>query len=289
MLLLAAILIVSCVKTNNLNSGNIIRTQDQKKTTKNKVTKASADKKSILTKGMLFGIVLLINEKGVYFISGYDGVFRKLINGQHKTLKKALIWARIRRKEKFSLVIKADDRTPYQAVFAIIDVASQMGFKKMLFMYTPNSTNKINTESYGQNKIKTLMLIYNDELKKEQLNYLDNSLIKRTETSKKVVVLTINSKGTCFISGNNGLPRQLINQQVNTLKKALIHVSSGLEKKPVLRINADAQTSIKAVISAIDIAKLVGFNSILFSGNIIDAHTKVVEGKINIPFKIAIH
>ena len=84
------------------------------------------------------------------------------------------------------------------------------------------------------------------------------------EAAEKMIVLTINAEGIYFISGDDGLPHQLINQQKNTLKRALIQAAGNSRKVPFV-ISADAKTPHQSVVTALDIASQLGFTRITFA------------------------
>ena len=81
---------------------------------------------------------------------------------------------------------------------------------------------------------------------------------------EKMIVLTINADGIYFISGDDGLPHQLINQKNETLKRALIQASGNSRKIPFI-ISADGETPHQSVVTALDIASQVGFTRITFA------------------------
>lgn len=84
------------------------------------------------------------------------------------------------------------------------------------------------------------------------------------EAAEKMIVLTINAEGIYFISGDDGLPHQLINQQKSTLKRALIQAAGNSRKVPFV-ISADAKTPHQSVVTALDIASQLGFTRITFA------------------------
>lgn len=77
-------------------------------------------------------ITLLIDAEGTYFISDDDGKFHQLINQKLSTLKKALERA-AGNSRQIPFVISADGKTPHQAVISALDVASDLGFKRITF------------------------------------------------------------------------------------------------------------------------------------------------------------
>jgi biopolymer transport protein ExbD len=84
-------------------------------------------------------------------------------------------------------------------------------------------------------------------------------------SGSKIIVLTIDAKGIYFITGDDGLPHQLINQQLDTLKRALLQAAAGSARKIPLILSADGQTPHQAVVSALDIASQLGFKRITFA------------------------
>lgn len=70
-------------------------------------------------------VVIGIDEKGRYFIND-----RSLVNTQKETLKLALVKT-IGDKKDTPLVLRADARTPHQAVVNAMDVAAQLGLTRM--------------------------------------------------------------------------------------------------------------------------------------------------------------
>lgn len=85
-----------------------------------------------------------------------------------------------------------------------------------------------------------------------------------TDAVEKMITLTIDAEGTYFISGEDGLPHQLINQNNETLKRALIQAAGNSRKIPFI-ISADGKTPHQAVITALDIASGLGFSRITFA------------------------
>jgi len=77
-------------------------------------------------------IVLTINADGLYFINGDDGLPHQLINQKNDTLRRALIQT-AGNTRLIPFIISADGKTPHQAVVTVLDIASQLGFKKITF------------------------------------------------------------------------------------------------------------------------------------------------------------
>ena len=70
-------------------------------------------------------IVLLIDEKGKYFIND-----RQVINTKIETLKIALRKT-VGDKKDVALVLRADAKTPHQSVVRAMDAASQLGLTRL--------------------------------------------------------------------------------------------------------------------------------------------------------------
>lgn len=76
---------------------------------------------------------------------------------------------------------------------------------------------------------------------------------QQTEQSReKAITLTIDASGNFYLNG-----QQLVNQQIDTLKRAL-SAAIGTNKKPPLIISADVKTPHQAVVTAMDAARQVG-------------------------------
>lgn len=78
-------------------------------------------------------------------------------------------------------------------------------------------------------------------------------------SEKKSIMLTIDAKGIYFVDN-----KQLVNQQLSTLKSALRQAAGDAGNMPVV-IQADGKTPHQAVISALDVAGDLGFNKITFA------------------------
>ncbi len=85
-----------------------------------------------------------------------------------------------------------------------------------------------------------------------------------SKEAEKMVVLIINAEGTYFITGDDGLPHQLVNQKNETLKRALIQAAGNSRKIPFI-ISADGKTPHQSVVTAIDIASNLGFSRVTFA------------------------
>ncbi len=77
-------------------------------------------------------ITLLIDAEGTYFLSSDDGKFHQLINQKLATLRKALEQA-AGNSRQIPFVISADGKTPHQAVISALDIASDLGFRRITF------------------------------------------------------------------------------------------------------------------------------------------------------------
>jgi len=84
-----------------------------------------------------------------------------------------------------------------------------------------------------------------------------------TET-EKMIILTIDAAGIYFISGDDGLPHPLVNQQKSTLTRALRQAAGNSRQIPFI-ISADAKAPHQAVVTALDIASHLGFSRITFA------------------------
>ena len=87
---------------------------------------------------------------------------------------------------------------------------------------------------------------------------------EESEAVKKMIVLTINADGLYFITGEDGLPHQLVNQKNETLKRALTQAAGNSRLIPFI-INADGKTPHQSVVTALDIASQLGFKRITFA------------------------
>ena len=87
-----------------------------------------------------------------------------------------------------------------------------------------------------------------------------------TETSEhpKTVSLVIDAEGIYSLIGDDNLPHQLIDQSRAGLKQALGKLAENAKELPFI-ITADDKTPNKAVMTALDIAGLVGFGHITFA------------------------
>jgi len=84
------------------------------------------------------------------------------------------------------------------------------------------------------------------------------------EQNPKMVTLTIDADGTYYLTGDDGLPHELVNQQSETLKQELLKLSEQSKDQPFI-INADGKTPHQAVITALEAAGDAGFSHITFA------------------------
>lgn len=78
-------------------------------------------------------------------------------------------------------------------------------------------------------------------------------------TEQKTLDLTIDANGTYFVN-----KKQLVNNRMITLKKAIIQATGSNRKVPFI-ISADANTPHQSVISALDSARQLGFVHVGFA------------------------
>lgn len=74
-----------------------------------------------------------------------------------------------------------------------------------------------------------------------------------------VIEITIGADGTFFING-----KRVVNNQVATLKQALLKVANGREDPPII-ISADAKATHQSVVSVMDAARQLGFIHLSFA------------------------
>ena len=96
-------------------------TFDQQSTLKVELPEASSD----AVKQEANTIVIGIDAQGRFFIND-----RQLVNTQFKTLKMALMKT-VGSKKDVPLVLKADAKTPHQAVVMAMDAAAQLGLTRL--------------------------------------------------------------------------------------------------------------------------------------------------------------
>jgi len=84
------------------------------------------------------------------------------------------------------------------------------------------------------------------------------------EQYPKMLTLTIDADGIYYLTGNDGLPHALVNQDINTLKQELRKLAEHAGQTPFI-INADGKTAHQAVITALEAAGDAGFSHITFA------------------------
>jgi len=84
------------------------------------------------------------------------------------------------------------------------------------------------------------------------------------EQYPKMVTLTIDADGTYYLTGDDDLPHELVNQQLETLKQALLKLAEQSKDQPFI-INADGKTPHQSVITALEAAGDAGFTHITFA------------------------
>lgn len=87
-----------------------------------------------------------------------------------------------------------------------------------------------------------------------------------SEETPKMVTLTIDADGLYYLEGADNLPHELVDQNKEGLKRALLRLTDVDKALPFI-INADDNTPTKAVITALDIATQVGFSHATFTTN----------------------
>ena len=83
---------------------------------------------------------------------------------------------------------------------------------------------------------------------------------------EKVLEITIDGKGQYFVNH-----QKLVNTQAASLKRALEKVAGNDRKQPVI-ISADAMTPHQSVITAMDVARQLGFSKLTFATQKPDAN-----------------
>lgn len=68
------------------------------------------------------GLEILVDAEGHYFIGD-----QQVVNSELKTLKSAITKSLGDRKQAPAVTVRADARTPHQAVITVLDAASQLG------------------------------------------------------------------------------------------------------------------------------------------------------------------
>jgi biopolymer transport protein ExbD len=81
------------------------------------------------------------------------------------------------------------------------------------------------------------------------------------QSEKQVVEISIDAKGRYFVNKH-----EVINTQIDTLKRAIEEAAGGQEKPRVI-LSADRNTPHQAVITAMDAARQLGFVNLTFATN----------------------
>lgn len=89
------------------------------------------------------------------------------------------------------------------------------------------------------------------------------------DNQTRSVNLFIDAKGRYSLAGDDGKPRPIAEQNLESLKNALAQLSGESRRLPFI-INADGKTPHQAVVSALDVANQVGFNHATFAINPLD-------------------
>lgn len=84
------------------------------------------------------------------------------------------------------------------------------------------------------------------------------------ERKFKQIELSIDADGIYYLVGEDGLPRQLVDQKRDTLKQELLKLAGQSRSIPFM-ISADGKTPHRAVVTALDIAGQIGFKHITFA------------------------
>ena len=85
-------------------------------------------------------VTMEIDAKGVYNLVASDGQSRRLPDQNRETLTRELTKLVYQAKD-IPFIIKADDKTSYQAVIKVLNVAGEVGFSHISFI-----NNDLNTE-----------------------------------------------------------------------------------------------------------------------------------------------
>ena len=84
------------------------------------------------------------------------------------------------------------------------------------------------------------------------------------EQSSKMVTLTRDADGAYYLPGDDGVPKKLADQQLETLRQELQKLAEQSKDQPFI-INADGKTPHQAVITALEAAGNAGFSHITFA------------------------
>lgn len=86
-------------------------------------------------------VTLIIDADGIYSLKGEDGLPHELVNQNTDALKQELLKL-ARHAAQLPFIIKADGKTPHQAVIAALDSARQAGFTHITFPTQEPKTGK---------------------------------------------------------------------------------------------------------------------------------------------------
>jgi len=89
------------------------------------------------------------------------------------------------------------------------------------------------------------------------------------EPHPKMVTLTIDADGIYYLTGEDGLPHELVSQKSESLKQELLKLNTSGGQVPFI-ISADSKTPHQFVMTALDVAGQAGFTHITFAAQ----HTK---------------
>ena len=87
---------------------------------------------------------------------------------------------------------------------------------------------------------------------------------EEAELYPKMVTLTIDADGTYYLTGDDDMPHELVNQTKDALKQELLKFAEHSKDLPFI-INADGKTPHQAVITALQCASEAGFSHITFA------------------------
>lgn len=88
---------------------------------------------------------------------------------------------------------------------------------------------------------------------------LPESSAEPREKPEEAVEVAVDAQGRYYVAG-----RELVNTQIETLKRGLLDAAAGRAAPPVV-LSADARTPHQAVITALDAARQVGFTRLTFA------------------------
>lgn len=77
-------------------------------------------------------IELSIDADGIYYLTGEDGLPHRLVRQEKDGLRQELLKV-ADESRSIPFIIKADGKTPHQAVITVLDVAGKIGFKHINF------------------------------------------------------------------------------------------------------------------------------------------------------------